>query len=283
MTAITVEPAVAVKAPPARRPSPVGAWATLASRRMALSAHNPREVLAPLATPILFALVIGPALGKIVHSVVDYRSYVIVGTVGLLIPLTCAFAGIGVIVDRTTGARRELLAAPVARWVIVAGNLAVAMLVSLLQVGTLMLAGWARGSHFDTTGAGLGWFAAAVLLFTFFMYGVAEILGNRIPTQEEYVGLVPVVAIVPWFLAGSLFPITSMPAWLAALARALPATHALALLRYGVVDRHATGLHAIWGMSNPTVEAALSVLVLAAWAAVFTALSMRVFQRSAVS
>src|SRR5690242_11244051 len=96
-----------------RRPSWASAWATLAARRIALSLHNPREVLAPLATPVMFALVIAPALAKTLpsHAGVDYRSFVIAGTVGLLIPLTCAFAGIGVIVDRTTGARRELLAA----------------------------------------------------------------------------------------------------------------------------------------------------------------------------
>ena len=40
------------------------------------------------------------------------------------------------------------------------------------------------------------------------MYGVAETLAARLPRQEEYVARVPAIAIVPWFLAGSLFPIT---------------------------------------------------------------------------
>src|SRR4029079_1370974 len=43
------------------RPSRPAAWATLARRRISLSAHTPREILAPLATPLLFALVIAPA------------------------------------------------------------------------------------------------------------------------------------------------------------------------------------------------------------------------------
>lgn len=186
---------------PVPRPSALTAWTALTGRRLALSAHTPREVLAPLVTPILFALVIAPALAKMIptaaHDGVDYRTFVIVGTVGLLIPLTCAFAGIGVIVDRTSGARRELLAAPVPRGLIVAGNLTVAVLTSTVQVGALILAGWARGASFDATGTGIGWFVAAVLIFTVFMYSVAEILANRIPTQEEYVGLTPVVAIFP--------------------------------------------------------------------------------------
>jgi ABC-type multidrug transport system permease subunit len=275
------------RAQPPSRPSLLSSWITLTGRRLALSAHTPREILAPLATPILFALVIAPALAKMIPSAgpggVDYRTFVIVGTVGLLIPLTCAFAGIGVIVDRISGARRELLAAPVPRGIIVAGNLTVAVLTSALQVFVLMLAGWARGTSFDVTATGLVWFAVAVLIFTIFMYSVAEILANRIPTQEEYVGLTPVVAILPWFLAGSLFPVTALPVGLAGIARALPTTHVLALLRYGILDRNGEGLHDIWGFTNTTMDALLSLLVLAAWATVVGAASLRIFRRATVN
>ncbi len=251
-----------------------------------LSAHTPREVLAPLVTPLLFALVIAPALAKMIPVAgpggADYSTFVIVGTVGLLIPLTCTFAGIGVIVDRASGARRELLAAPISRSLIVLGNMAVAIAVSLLQVAALIVAGSLRGSHFHITAAGAGWFIGAVLTFTIFMYAVAEIMANRIPTQEEYVGLTPVVAILPWFLAGSLFPITALPGWLASVARILPTTHTLALLRYGVLGRGGAGLHDIWGITNTTAAAALSLLVLAGWAALATATAIQVFKRSAV-
>jgi ABC-2 type transport system permease protein len=282
MTTITAAPPFAVP-----RPRRLATWATLAGRRIMLSAHTPREVLAPLVTPLLFALVIAPALARMIPAAgpggADYSTFVIVGTVGLLIPLTCTFAGIGVIVDRTVGARRELLAAPIARSLIVLGNMAVAIAVSVLQVAALIVAGWLRGSHFHATATGLCWFAGAVLAFTVLMYAVAEILANRIPTQEEYVGLTPVVAILPWFLAGSLFPVTALPGWLAAVARALPTTHTLALLRYGVLDHGGAGLHDIWGLGSTTACATLSLLVLAGWAALATAASIRVFKRSAMN
>jgi ABC-2 type transport system permease protein len=230
--------------------------------------------------------VIAPALAKTIPAAshgIDYRTFVITGTVGLLIPLTCAFAGIGVIVDRTSGARRELLAAPIPRSVIVIGNLAVAVLTSVLQIGALMLAGLARGVNFDVTATGFLWFALAAAGFTVFSYALAEILANRIPTQEEYIGLTPVVAIVPWFLAGSLFQITAMPVGLAWIARFLPTTHVLALIRYGLLDRHATGLHTIWGVAGNTTAAALSLLVVAAWASLFTMLSLRTFRKMSVT
>ena len=81
---------------------------------------------------------------------------------------------------------------------------------------------------------------------------------------------------------GSLFPVKALPVGLAWFARFLPLTHALALMRYGLLDRHATGLRDIWRMQNPTAMAALSLLVVAVFAVSLTAISIRVFTRAAV-
>jgi ABC-2 type transport system permease protein len=260
------------------------ALATLARRRLALSASNPREIFVPLLTPLLFALIIAPALATLVRSApgLEYRTYLAIGTAGLLIPLACMFAGLGVVVDRQSGARRELLTAPIPRNLIVFGNLVVAVLVSGLQLGALLLATYLRGAHFHATATGIGWFVAAAGCFAVAMYSIAEILANRIPSQEEYVGAVPAIAIVPWFVAGSLFPISALPSGLAAVAKALPLTHVLALMRYGLLDRHGAGLRDIWGMTNTTAMAALSLTVVVAYAVVFLAVALRVFRRAAV-
>jgi ABC-type polysaccharide/polyol phosphate export permease len=114
------------------------------------------------------------------------------------------------------------------------------------------------------------------------MYGVAETLASRMPQQEEYIAATPVIAIVPWFFAGALFPIAALPAALTAFAKVLPLTHAMALMRYGLVDPKGTGLHDIWGMSNTTTEAWLSLGVVLAFAAALTFVAIRVFSRSAV-
>ena len=130
----------------------------------------------------------------------------------------------------------------------------------------MMAAGWLRGSHFHATASGVAWFTGAVLTFTVFVYSLAEILANWIPTQEEYVGLTPVVAILPWFIAGALFPITALPAWLAGLGRPRPAhhTHVLALLRCAAYSTTpAPACMTLWGMTSTTTDAALSLLVLA--------------------
>ncbi len=101
--------------------------APLAARRFQLMVRTPRELFVPLLTPLLFALVIAPALKAALHTSTHYEAYVALGTVGLLIPLNSLFSGLSVIVDRESGAQRELLAAPVARPVLVIANVIVAL------------------------------------------------------------------------------------------------------------------------------------------------------------
>lgn len=259
---------------------------TLARRRLALSARTPRELLIPLLNPALFAVIVVPALADTLGGTVggiDYMTYGAVSAVGLLVPLSCMSAGLGVVVDRLGGAQRDLLAAPVPRPLIVAGNLVVALILSALQLVVLMGAAVLRGAEFDMRGTGVVWFVAASALFAVAMYGVAETIANRIPTQEEYIGILPAVAILPYFVAGSLFPISVLPVGLEVIAKAMPLTHVLALLRYGIVDPSGTGLHDIWGMDDPTAMAALSLGVVALFAVVMTVVSIRVFRRTAVS
>jgi lipooligosaccharide transport system permease protein len=255
--------------------------ATLARRRLQLTVHTPRELVVPLLTPIMFALVIAPALMTALHTTTSYESFVAIGTVGLLIPLNGMFAGLSVIVDRTSGAQRELLTAPIPRGLLVLGNLLVVLAITALQIGALFVFAIARGIHFDASATGIAWFAGAALFFTIGMYGMAEILASRVPRQEEYIARVPAIAILPWFLAGALFPITALPTLLTWVAKFLPLTHGLALMRYGLRG-DSSGLHAIWGLDSVSAMAALSLAVLAAFAIALTAVSIRVFTRAAV-
>jgi ABC-type multidrug transport system permease subunit len=254
---------------------------TLAARRFALTARTPRELLVPLLTPVLFALVIAPALKKALHTGASYESYVAVGTIGLLIPLNTMFSGVSVLVDRETGARRELLAAPIRRPLLVAGNLLVALATTALQIAVLLGFAVLRGIHFHVTGTGLLWFLAVGVLFAVGMYGIAETLAARVTRSEEYISRLPAIAIVPWFLAGSLFPITALPLVLTWIARFLPLTHALALMRWGLLH-DSTGLQNIWRSTNVTATASLSLAVVALFALLLTAVSVRVFTRAAV-
>ena len=267
------------------RSSGSAAVATLARRRFAISARTPRELLIPLLAPLLFAMVVVPALADTFGTAVggvDYMTFVAVATIGLLVPLSTIQSGLGVVVDRLGGGLRDLLAAPISRPMIVAGNLVVAVALAGLQVVVLLGAAAIRGAEYDLSATGVLWFASATLAFAVAMYGIAEILANRLPSQEEYIAALPAVAIVPFFFAGSFFPISALPAGLTVIGKLLPITHVLALVRYGLAGDDAAGLHEIWGMSNHTAMASLSLGVVTLSAVAFTAAAVRTFQRTAV-
>lgn len=283
MSAVTE--AIPLPRPTMRRIRGIGAMLTLARRRAMLTASNPRQIAVPLLGPALLALILAPALKKAtggLHAHIDYTSFVGVGAVGLVIPLSAVFAGLSVIVDRHTGAHRELLAAPIPRAFMVLGNLLVALGLAALQALVVVGLSAVRGGVFHITAAGVAWFLGASLLFTVFMYGLAETVASRVSKEEDYVGATPVLAILPFFFAGALFPISAMPGALTDIAKVMPLTHALALLRYGFIDPSGRGLHDIWGMHSVTTEAWLSLAVVATYAVALTVIAIRAFERSAV-
>jgi ABC-2 type transport system permease protein len=286
MTTIATTATPAPPIAPSKRVQKIRPVPTLAARRLALSVRSPRSLLIPVLNPVLFALVLAPALANTVATRGGrnaYMTFLALATVGLLIPLNALFAGIGVVVDRQQGAMRELLVAPIRRSSIVLGNLVAALAITTLQIIILIALSAARGATY-VTGAHVLWFVTAALVFSILMYSVAEILATRLPSAEAYTGALPVVAIVPFFFAGSLFPITALPGWLDGVAKVLPLTHALALFRYGLTSTSgASALHNIWGMNSVPGMAALSLGVIALYTVVVFQGAIRLFTRAGTS
>jgi ABC-type polysaccharide/polyol phosphate export permease len=279
MSAITITAEIpAESAGDTRGAGRLDALRALTGRRLSLSLRNPRAILLPLATPLLIALVIAPALAKVAGPVngIDYMTYLAIGTAGLLVPLSAMQAGLGVIVDRKSGAQPDLMAAPVPRPFLVLANLLAALVASGLQLAALVAFSIIRGASFHASVAGMVWFTSAAVALAVATYGIAETMANRIGEEEEYVNTIPTIGIAPWFFAGSLFSIHALPSWLTLVAKLLPVTHAVALMRYGA-GLHATDLHAIWGLTDPTAMAALSLGVLVLYALGFMYLAVRVF------
>src|SRR5437764_2464820 len=205
MSTTAVEPALRLPQRSERGAPGTSALLTLARRRAMLTSRTPRQIAVPLLGPALLALILAPALKKAtggLHSHIDYTSFVGIGAVGLVIPLSCVFAGLSVLVDRHSGAQRELLAAPVRRSYLVFGNMIVALGLAALQALVVVGLSAARGGVVHITAAGVAWFLAAALLFSVFMYGLSETVASRLHTDEDFVGSTPVLSILPLFFPG---------------------------------------------------------------------------------
>jgi ABC-2 type transport system permease protein len=285
MSAVTAEALTPVTTTPER----LWAWQglfTLWVRRLRVTTKTASGIIGQLMTPVLWILVVGPALADSLGSFspgVDYYTFIAVGQVAFLIPFTAMFAGINVIVDKEFGVTREMLVSPVHRSIITLANAAAVLTITFVQVAIIVGLGALRGADFATSTTRLPWFLIATALLCLTTYGLAETLALRIGRQEAYGPLIPAIGVTPYFLSGALYPLSVLPAGVQQVGLLLPWTHAVALMRYGLMDGTNPRLDDIWHLGSEPLMAVLSTLVLLVYAVVMLTLAVRTFRRTTLS
>jgi ABC-2 type transport system permease protein len=286
MSAVTAEALTPVTTTPDER---LWAWQglfTLWVRRLRVTTKTASGIIGQLMTPVLWILVVGPALADSLGSFspgVDYYTFIAVGQVAFLIPFTAMFAGINVIVDKEFGVTREMLVSPVHRSIITLANAAAVLTITFVQVAIIVGLGALRGADFATTTTRLPWFLIATALLCLTTYGLAETLALRIGRQEAYGPLIPAIGVTPYFLSGALYPLSVLPAGVQQVGLLLPWTHAVALMRYGLMDGTNPRLDDVWHLGSEPLMAVLSTLVLLVYAVLMLTLAVRTFRRTTLS
>ena len=253
---------------------------TLYRRRLSVTTKTLSGTIGTTVLPVLWILVIAPALDKALGGFnpnIDYYTFLAVAQITFVVPFTAMFNGLNVILDRQFGITRELLVAPIARGVIPIANSAAVTTIALFQ--TVLIIGLAilRGANFTVR-----WnsFVIVVILLASTVYGVAEILALKVNRQEAYGPLIAAVGVAPWFISGALFPLTALAAIPQALSRFLPWTHALSVLRYGLMNMKSSGLGNIWGFGTATQKALMSLAYLTVCGAASLFLAAKVFRKT---
>jgi ABC-2 type transport system permease protein len=255
----------------------------LYQRRLALAVKRPIALVSQALTPILWVLVVGPALASAVGSFatgVDYFTYIAVGQIVFVLPFSAMFAGLVVMNDRDFGILRELLVAPIQRAIIPVASTAAILTVAAGQVVLIVALAFARGAQFHVAPLALLGALAAAALLSAGTYALAEYLAYSITQPQVFGTLIPAIGATPYALCGAIYPIAALPPAIRALACALPWTHAAALMRYGFMGTDASGLDQIWHLHSQATMAILSLAVLAAYAAVTAVLALRAFKRT---
>ncbi len=259
---------------------------TLYQRRLAVATKTLSGIAGTMTPPVLWVLLIAPALDEALggfNPTIDYFTYVAVAQVALIVPFTSMFSGINVIVDKEFGILREFLVAPVFRASIPIANALAVLTIASVQVALIIGLGTARGAEFDTSVTGVLWFGSAVALLSLTTYAIAEVLALAVGRQEAFGPLIPAVGVTPWFLSGSLFPLNVLPPVIEQISLAFPWTHALAVMRYGMMENTDPGLANIWHLDSELLMAGLSLGVLALMAVGALALAIRVFNRKTMA
>jgi ABC-2 type transport system permease protein len=106
------------------------------------------------------------------------------------------------------------------------------------------------------------------LLIALGVYGFGYLIGGMVLIYKQMESLTSLLSNGMLFLNGTLLPVALMPRWLAAIARALPSTQGVIVMRRVVLEGQTLG--AAWADGSLVWLLVHSVLLLTGGVAVFT-------------
>ena len=225
------------------------------------------QIIASLAQPLLYLLVLGFGLGSVFQSAGQgsYIQFIGPAVIGMGILFTSIFSGIGLLWDRQFGFLKETLVAPVPRLQIMAGRTlggaTIAMIQGTLVLVVCMIAGF-RPQGVAAIPMALMFMALTAVVFA----ALGTAIGSSLKDMQGFQLIMNFMVMPIFFLSGALFPLSNLPTALTVATRLDP-------MAYGVDGLRASFI----GLSQ--IGVATDVLVLAIVATLFLALGARAFAR----
>jgi ABC-2 type transport system permease protein len=263
---------VRVHVPPRSLRSELRAMKIVWRRDLIRFVNDRVRIVTSLVQPLLFLFVLGSGLQQIssggTHGV-NLKTFIYPGVLCLAVMFTAMFSAASIVWDREFGFLREMLVAPVSRSSIVIGKcLGGATVASVQGIILIALAG-AVHVPYDPVLI-LGIFGLQLLLaFAITAFGV--MVAVRITQMQSFMGVMQMIVMPMFFLAGALYPVSNLPGWLSVLNRIDPLTYAVDPMRRLVFDHldvSSTAHHALapgvtwWGWHVPALLEAGVVLAL---------------------
>jgi ABC-2 type transport system permease protein len=263
---------IRVQVPPRSFRSELRAMKIVWKRDLIRFGNDRIRIATTLVQPLLFLFVLGSGLQQLssasTHGV-NLKTFIYPGILCLAVMFTAMFSAASIVWDREFGFLREMMVAPVRRSSIVIGKcLGGATVASVQGVIIICLAG-AVHVPYDPLLI-LGIFGLQLLLaFSITAFGV--MVAARIKQMQSFMGVMQMIVMPMFFLAGALFPVSHLPGWLTVLNRIDPLTYAVDPMRRLVFDHldiSSAARHALspgvswWGWQVPALLEAGVVLAL---------------------
>ena len=193
------------------------------------------RVISAIVSPVLWLLLFGTGLGASVElEGHNYQQFIFPGIVSMAVLFTSIFYGIYVIWDRKLDVLKAVLVAPISRSSIFLGKMFGGVSDAMFQ-GTLLL--FIGMLLFGVGFTPLSFVMTFLLLIpmSIAMVSIGLIIGSNLKTPEAFNLIISFVMWPMFFLSGALFPISNLPAWLAALTYLNPLTYGVDALRGAIL------------------------------------------------
>ena len=190
------------------------------------------RAISSLVTPLIWLLAFGAGLGASIAlaGTGNYQSFIFPGIVAMNVLFTGMFYGMYIVWDKKMDLLKEMLIAPVPRWVVFIGKAIGGITNALFQVVVLLIVGAVfMGIPVTPYTALLCMFYAGLFGFAIVSLGLA--IGACLSSPDAF-SLVLSFLIWPMFLtSGALYPVSNLPSYLTVVVDVNPMTYGVDLLR----------------------------------------------------
>lgn len=194
------------------------------------------QIIASLAQPLLYLLVLGFGLGPVFQQSGQgsYLQFIAPGVIEMGILFTSIFSGIGLLWDRQFGFLKETLVAPVPRLHIMIGRTLGGATIATIQ-GTLVLIVCIIAGFRPQSLAALPLAFVFMLLTAVVFAGLGTAIGSGLKDMQGFQFIMNFLIMPIFFLSGALFPLANLPTALAVATRADPLAYGVDGLRHALI------------------------------------------------
>ncbi len=194
------------------------------------------QIIASLAQPLMYLLVLGFGLGPVFQQSGQgsYLQFMAPGVIGMGILFTSIFSGIGLLWDRQFGFLKETLVAPVPRLHIMVGRTLGGATIAMIQ-GTLVLAVSLAAGFRPTSLAALPLAILFMALIALVFAALGTAIGSALKDMQGFQFIMNFLVMPIFFLSGALYPLRNLPTLLAGATRLDPLTYGIDGLRGALI------------------------------------------------
>ncbi len=205
-------------------------------RSMKRYLRSKSRIIGSIAMPLFFLLFLGFGLNNVVEipgMSGDYISFLIPGMITMSVLFSSVFSGVQIISDKQFGILKETLVAPVSRLEIMLGQTVGGATTAFIQGVIILVLSFLVGLHSSSL---IGFFIAfgfmAMIGIGFTALGIA--MASKMEDMTGFQLIMNFVIFPIFGLSGAMFPINSLPAFIAPITHLDPLTYGVEGIRYGL-------------------------------------------------
>jgi ABC-2 type transport system permease protein len=209
------------------------ALATLWRREMLHTWRDKGRLIGSIVQPVIYLLIIGngmsPAVGQMAGGI-DFKKFMFPGVICMAVLFSSIFYGITVVADREFGFLKEILVAPVRRYVVAMGKILAGSTISVAQAFIVLMLGPLLADVSLSLAMVLK-LAPCVFLLAVLTTSLGVALGTVMKSMQAFQIVMTLLVLPLFFLSGGIFPLKNLPTWMEVLSKIDPLTYGVDLIR----------------------------------------------------